>query len=119
MSQQLRKERLSQLLIDYCGERNLSGNKLAKELKVSPTSAQAYLDGVTFPGEETRQRIADLLNITYEELSAKLDDQILSAEISVDEICQEVRAMKLEDFLQVYRAVVERAGLEIGDRLKA
>lgn len=118
MSQQLRKERLSKLLIEYCAKQNLSGNRLAKVLQVSQTSAQAYLDGVTFPGEDARQRIAELLGMTFEELKARLDNQPIATELSVEDICQEIRALNLENFLQVYRMVSERASVELSECLK-
>ena len=117
VSQQLRKERLSKLLIEYCAKHNLSGNRLAKVLQVSQTSAQAYLDGVTFPGEDIRRRIADLVGMTFEELKAKLDNQQIATELSVEDICQEIRAMDLADFLQVYQMVAARAGVELSECL--
>jgi transcriptional regulator with XRE-family HTH domain len=117
VSQQRRKERLSKLLIQHCADNNLSGNKLAKILEVSQTSAQAYLDGMTFPGEDARRRIATLLRLSFDELNAKLDDRPLPTELPLDKICQEVREMQIEDFLQIYQVVVDRAATEMAEAL--
>jgi transcriptional regulator with XRE-family HTH domain len=113
-------ERLSQLLIGYVSadkDNPISGRRLAKLLGVNPGSANAYLDGVTFPKEETRKKIAKLLGLTYEALQAKIEDRELEQKLSVEEVCQEIQMLEDEDFCKVVDAVADEVArrLKVGD----
>jgi transcriptional regulator with XRE-family HTH domain len=117
MTDQAKRQRLSKLLIEYVGadkERPLSGRQFARLLDVNATSAQAYLDGVTFPGEAIRKRIAKLLGLTYEALEAAIEGVELSQKLSIEQICQEIRSVEDEDFADVVAVVAE----EVARRLK-
>ena len=98
MARLQQRERLSALLISHCRANNLSGTQLAALLEVSQPSAQAYLDGRTYPGEEVRKRIAKVLNLTPEELQAKIDGLSLNRKLSADELAREIRLISQTEF---------------------
>lgn len=105
---QAKRDRLSELLREYMRRENLSGRKLAQRLKLSQPTVLAYLDGVTFPSEETRQRIAEVLGLTLTEFDARLEDSPVQPQLSLSLLKQEIRAMSREDFAQIARVVFDR-----------
>lgn len=106
MSRQSQKENLSKLLIKHCQDKNLSGNQLAAKLGVSQPSAQAYLDGRTYPSEDTRKRIAKELGITPRELQAKIDGSVIDRDLSADDLAQEIRSLPDSEFYAKIAPVV-------------
>lgn len=103
-----RKQRLSQKLIAYLAEQGISGNKLGERIKVSQTSAQAYIDGRTFPGEEIRSRIATLLGVSLAELDADLDGRELPRRLTVEDLAREIRLLDAVEFIELLPVVLER-----------
>ena len=110
-----RKQRLSALLKGLIADKKWSERELARQLGVSPTSVQGYMDCVTFPGEENRVKIAQLLNLTREELDAELDNRPVRREQAVESVLREIRAMNTEEFSQVARVVFDRAINELSN----
>lgn len=110
---QAKKDRLANLLREYMRQENLSGRKLAQRLKLSQPTVLAYLDGVTFPSEETRQRIAEVLGLTLAEVDARLEDSPVQPQITVSLLKQEIRALNREDFAQVAQVVFDRLLAEL------
>jgi len=117
MSDQAKRQRLSQLLIEFVATREtpLSGRQLARLLDVNAASAAAYLDGVTYPSEENRHKIAKVLGLSFEELQAKIDGVTLPQKRSTEETCQEIRLMSNADFAQVMSVMAE----EVSRRFEA
>lgn len=109
---QEKRERLAAILREYMRRENLSGRKLAQRLELSQPTVLAYLDGVTFPSEETRQRIATVLQMTLTELDAQLNASVVEPQFTLDLVKQEIRAMSPDDFSEIMRVVFDRALLE-------
>lgn len=104
-----RREKLASLLIDFAEREGLSGHQLAKRIGVSQPSARAYLDGVTYPSEESRRKIAKGMGLTFEEFQSKIDGTPVQRQRSTDEVCKEIRIMSDEDFAEVAAVVFERS----------
>lgn len=108
MSLEQQKERLAKLLRDHRTRNNLTGRSFAKKLGLNPTSLLSYLDEVSYPSAETRQKIARAIGMTPPELEAYLNDIQIKPLQSVEQIKQDVRAMSQEEFLQVAEVVLQR-----------
>lgn len=106
MATQEQKARLAALLIEFCTANELSGAKLAKLIQVAPPTAHAYLDGVMYPGEENRKRIAKSLNMTYEELQARINNEAPDRKLTVEELAREIRLTPQAEFKRVILPVV-------------
>jgi transcriptional regulator with XRE-family HTH domain len=102
------REKLAALLMAHCRANNLSGTRLAQLIKVSQPSAQAYLDGRTYPSEEVRRRIAKVLGVTIEELQSELDGVEPDRQLTSEAIAREIRQMSQADFLRLLPVVFER-----------
>jgi transcriptional regulator with XRE-family HTH domain len=114
MSNRLEKrQRLADLLKRLISDKNWSERELARQLGISPTSVQAYVDGVTYPGEENRANIARLLGMTREELDAELEAKPVRRRNTVEEVSQEIRAMNRDEFAQIARVVFDRTASEL------
>jgi transcriptional regulator with XRE-family HTH domain len=114
MSNRLEKrQRLAELLKRLISDKNWSERELARQLGISPTSVQAYVDGVTYPGEENRANIARLLGMTREELDAELEAKPVRRRNTVEEVSQEIRAMNRDEFAQIARVVFDRTASEL------
>ncbi len=104
-----KRERLASLLIDFAEKEGLSGHQLSRRIGVSQPSTRAYLDGVTYPSEETRRKIAKAMGLTFEEFQSKIDDTVVQRERTTEEVCREIRIMSDEDFVEVAGVVFERS----------
>ncbi len=116
---QAKRLRLSELLIELVGQRNWSANELAKQLDISPPTARTYLQATGFPTEPNRGKIAELLNITYDELQAELNNEPLEEkQKSVDYACQLARSLSLKDFIRLAETVHQRELQELGQMMR-
>jgi transcriptional regulator with XRE-family HTH domain len=118
MSDETQRERLSSLLIQFSAKENLTQHKLARRLKVSQPSVQGWINQASYPSEENRRKIAQALQMTYEELMAHLENRQLTPQRSLDSVLQEIRLMAAEDFAQVARVVCDRLIQEVQPPLR-
>lgn len=108
MSLEPQKEKLAALLKDYRDRHNLSGRAFAKKLGLNPTSLMSYLEEMTYPSAETRQRIARGIGMTPQELEAYLNDIPIKPINLLEQTIQDIRAMRREEFLVVAEVVFRR-----------
>lgn len=103
-----KRKRLADLLDDYRQRNNLTKRALARKLGLNTTSILSYLDCLTFPTLENRERIARALDMTPPELEAYLDDISLKPLRQLEQIKQDIRALDRRDFIEIAQVVCDR-----------
>ncbi|HEY9697062.1 MAG TPA: helix-turn-helix transcriptional regulator [Trichocoleus sp.] len=108
MSTQEKKGRLSDLLREFRARHGLSSRALARRIGLNPTSLSAYLDGISYPSPDTREKIAKAIGMTPNELESYLDSVPIKPLQGVEQIKQDIKALNRAEFLEVAESVLER-----------
>lgn len=108
LSTQEKKGRLSDLLREFRARHGLSSRALARRIGLNPTSLSAYLDGISYPSPDTREKIAKAIGMTPNELESYLDSVPIKPLQGVEQIKQDIKALNRAEFLEVAESVLER-----------
>lgn len=93
-------------------EKGWTERELARRSGVHPSSIQDYIDGITLPNKENRERLASVLNMSIDELDTELEMVVAKPKRTVDELCRDIRLLSAEDFAIVMEVVFERVRRE-------
>jgi hypothetical protein len=105
---QAKRQRLSQMLIEFLGRKDWNAARLAEEIDLAAPGVRSYIQGTAFPEEDNRRKIATVMGLTYEELQAKLDGVPLGRRLSADELCREIRQLERSELRVVARVLFDR-----------
>ncbi len=114
MSRLQQARKLSKLLIELIHERGWTERELARRAEISSTSIQNYMDGITLPNKENRERLAAQMGMSVDQLDIQIG-VISSASPTqgVDAICRDIELLSRQDFEVVFERVFKRALREL------
>jgi transcriptional regulator with XRE-family HTH domain len=109
---------LGEILRTFLKSKGWSARDLTRSSDVDPSSISAYLQGITFPEKENREKLAKAMQISSDELDAQLGLTVAKPKSKVDEICRDIRLLNDDEFAQVADTVFERISRKLREGKK-
>lgn len=114
MSRLQHARKLGQILLKFIDQKGWTTRELGRRAGVDTTSIQNYVDGITLPNAENRERLAAIMSKSRDELELEIG---LIAEVrsnrSIQAMCRDARLLNAEDFAMLAQVVFERAATDL------
>jgi transcriptional regulator with XRE-family HTH domain len=101
-------QKLAEILRSLILKNEWTERELARRSGIHPSSIQDYMDGITLPTKENREKLATVLGVGVDELDAQLGLSVAKPKRSTDELCRDIRLLTSQDFTIVAQVVLDR-----------